>query len=54
MSGVKESVNQIWGDMLIAVVGKLWLDSNKKIFRGGSGNHIEIFPKAKTHLHLYI
>jgi len=43
MSGVKESVNEIWGGVWIVVVGELWFHRNKRIFRGGRIYHIEIF-----------
>ena len=49
MNGVKESVNQIWDDVWIAVVGELWLHKNKRIFRAGKIYHIENFtmPQMK-------
>jgi len=42
----KKSVSQIWGGMWIAVVGVLWFHRNKRTFRGGMIDHIEIFNIA--------
>jgi len=47
MSGVKDSVNHIWGGVWIAVVGELWFYRNKRIFKGGRVDHIEIFTLAQ-------
>jgi len=47
MNGVKESVNQIWGGVWIAVVGELWSHRNKRIFRGGRVDRIEIFTMGQ-------
>ena len=47
MSGVKDNVNQIRGSVWIAVVEELWLHRNKRIFRGGRIDHIEIFTSAQ-------
>jgi len=43
LSGVKESVNHIWGCVWIAVVGELWKHRNEMIFKGGRIDHNEIF-----------
>ena len=42
-----EVVNQIWLCVWRAVVGKLWKQRNKKIFRNENINHIEIFTVAQ-------
>jgi len=47
LNGVKESVNQIWGDVWRVVVEELWFFRNKRIFRGGRLDHSEIFTMVQ-------
>ena len=48
MSGVTESVNQVSGCVWLAVVGELWNHRNKKVFRNGRVDHIEIFAMSQV------
>jgi len=47
MSGVTESVNQVWG-VRIVVVGELWKHRNRKVFRSGKIDPIEIFAMSQV------
>jgi len=46
LNGVKESVNQIREGVWIAIVGELWYQKNRRIFRGGRLDHSETFTMA--------
>lgn len=47
MSEIKKSVNQVWG-VWITVVGELWIHRNRKVFRSGRVDHIEIFAMSQV------
>lgn len=48
MAKESEVVYEIWLCVWIAVIGELWKQRNKKIFRNGNIYHIEIFMVAQT------
>ena len=42
-----EVVNRIWLCMWITIIGELWKQRNKKIFRNGHIDHMEIFSRTQ-------
>ena len=47
ISGANKSVNQIWGCVWVVVVVVLWNRRNRKIFKSGTIDHIEIFTMVQ-------
>jgi len=46
-SGVNKSVNQVWSSVWVAMVDELWKHRNRKIFKSGKIDHIEIFTMVQ-------
>jgi len=46
-SGVNKRVNQLWGCVWGAVVAELWNHRNRKIFKNGRTDYIEIFTMVQ-------